>query len=58
MLCTLNNTIPSRPVLCPAGMSLTPQTCIASLTRTQPTGWLVGDGTGTRIIVWARLILR
>eukprot|EP00891_Asterochloris_glomerata_P003258 jgi/Astpho2/3258/Aster-08025 len=34
-------------------MSLTPLTCTASLTRTQPTGWLVGDGTGTRIIVWA-----
>ena len=26
--------------------------------RTQPTGWLVGDETGTRIIVWARLIVR
>ena len=49
---------PQLTVLCLAGMSLTPQTCIAFSTQTQPTGWLVGDGTGTIIIVWARLILR
>ena len=31
--------------------------CIFDL-DTKPTGWLVGDGTGTRIIVWVRLGLR